>query len=133
MDRKFNDQEKDHRSSNNKIHIHVEEFKESYQELGRPQLSEQKGKLSSTQKIRSINVEYRERVGSQNSPAKQFNSHYHSEHNIDTIIQDEQLVPQYFKSAVYTEEMESKNENEKQNEEMEDSHDDFRMSSGHKN
>ena len=69
LDKKFNGQEKDHRSSN-KIHIHVEEFKESYQELERRQLSEQKRKLSNTQKIRSINVEYRERVGSQNSPAK---------------------------------------------------------------
>lgn len=132
LDKKFGDQELERRSGNNKIHVHLEEFKEQYQELERPHLSEQKSKLSSTQKIRSINVEYRDRLGAQNSPAKQFNSHYHSEHNIDTIIQDEQLVPQYFKSAVYTEEIESKNENDKQSDEMEDSKDDFRMSSGEK-
>ena len=41
---------------------------------------------------------------------KMFSTNYPSEHNIDTIIQDDQLVPQYFRSAVYTEEIESKNE-----------------------
>jgi hypothetical protein len=99
LDKKFPCQESADRRGSNKIHIHVEEFKESsyvVQEIERPQLSEQKSsnKLANTTKIRAINVDYRDRIGSQAaSPSKPFNSHYHSEHNIDTIIQDEQLVP----------------------------------------
>ena len=61
--------------------------------MERPHLTEQKTKLSQTSKIRAINVDYHDRIATQASPQKPFNNHYHSEHNIDTIIQDEQLVP----------------------------------------